>query len=832
MTRSAPRSPLGGLRFRHSWREYQTRVLAALDRHLEDNRLHLVAPPGSGKTVVGLEVIRRRAVNAVVLTPTITVREQWLQRLAEDFASAVPVAVSRDPGRPAELTVCTYQALHQRWKAAPDLDVVLARAGVRTLVADEAHHLRRAWWRSLEALQSGLQAKGELTVVALTATPPYDAPAVEWNRYRRFCGPVDEEIAVPELVAAADLCPHQDLVYLVEPDAAEAARLRRFQEGADALVRDLAFDLELARALADDPRVRAPAQSIEGLLESSDAFLAATVFLASLRWEAARPLILELGLDGVPLPRLDRTWAEALLQAVIVGALKVEPAISDRWRRRLSELGALEHGQVRLGTSPRELRRLRSSPAKVNGVCRIVELESRLDPLELRLVVLTDHVRSAALGAAGGARLGAVPVFEAIRRRRLAGVRPGVLTGRLVVLPGEAAEAFDRVAARCGAGGGSTWVPLAHDPCFVRLDRGADHTTTRVVTELFAAGQVNVLVGTAALLGEGWDAPALSTLVLATAIGTHVMSNQMRGRAIRVQPGRPGKAANIWHLACCEPASAPRPAGDESRNDLALLGQRFRAFVGPAADRDALESGIGRLGVAADRSLSRAELERVNRDMCAAAEGREALAGRWARCLDRGPGRSGELRPEVLLPPGAWAPALAVRATGDGRGIVGRLCEWLARRRLLRIGRAVVEVLEEQGALTSGGRPVVELDRARGSLSLGLQGASYADRSRFVALVGEVFDCLASPRYLLRRRDRYWAVPIVLGLNRRLAERFARAWRRHVGRARLVYTRSSDGRRHLLRAKQASLLRADPLRVATRMRWTAGAPSQERVPPT
>ena len=82
----------------------------------------------------------------------------------------------------------------------------------------------------------------------------------------------------------------------------------------------------------------------------------------------------------------------------------------------------------------------------------------------------------------------------------------------------------------------------------------------------------------------------------------------------------------------------------------------------------------------------------------------------------------------------------------------------------------------------------------------------------------------ASPRYLVLHRRRYWAVPAEFGVNRRRADRFARAWRRHVGRSRLIYTRSGDGRLHLLHAKQAALLRADPLRVTTRMRWAAGSP--------
>jgi superfamily II DNA or RNA helicase len=81
--------------FRKDWRAYQSRLLNSLDRYLDNKRLHLVAAPGSGKTVLGLEVIRRINQPTLVLAPTITIRDQWVDRLVELFlppASANPNA--------------------------------------------------------------------------------------------------------------------------------------------------------------------------------------------------------------------------------------------------------------------------------------------------------------------------------------------------------------------------------------------------------------------------------------------------------------------------------------------------------------------------------------------------------------------------------------------------------------------------------------------------------------------------------------------------------------------------------------------------------------------
>src|SRR5438045_8472003 len=89
------------MNFRKSWRVYQSRLLDRLDRFLANKRLHLVAAPGSGKTVLGLEVIRRISQPTLVLAPTITLRDQWLERVLElllasgrssqDWVSSYPV---------------------------------------------------------------------------------------------------------------------------------------------------------------------------------------------------------------------------------------------------------------------------------------------------------------------------------------------------------------------------------------------------------------------------------------------------------------------------------------------------------------------------------------------------------------------------------------------------------------------------------------------------------------------------------------------------------------------------------------------------------------------
>src|SRR5437773_6316823 len=121
-------------------------------------------------------------------------------------------------------------------KVLRQLPEILKFAAFRTLVVDEAHHLRSEWWKTLTFVADSLD---QPTIVALTATPPYDVSPFEWQRYEELCGAVDAEVSVPELVLSGDLCPHQDYVYFSVPSATEQKVLSEFRAAVDSFVQRL-----------------------------------------------------------------------------------------------------------------------------------------------------------------------------------------------------------------------------------------------------------------------------------------------------------------------------------------------------------------------------------------------------------------------------------------------------------------------------------------------------------------------------------------------------------------------------------------------------------------
>ena len=554
------------MRFSGRWRDYQQRVLAEFESLVADRRVHVVAAPGSGKTVLGLELVRRLAAPALILAPTRTIRDQWSARLVPLFLRQPPAEgeVSSTLDVPSQMTVATYQALHGIWT---EDDGVRFRALCErlnghasiTLVLDEAHHLRREWWSALEALIAALP---QVRVIALTATPPYDAPFVEWTRYEAMCGPIDLEIGVPELVRNGDLCPHQDHVLFSAPDADTLALLDRRRRAIAVVQAELREDAALSDFLEAHPWLTDPDGHAEQILDAPEVLSSILVHLAAAGRNLPRAPLALLGIRAGEVQAPSAFWLEVLLNAFLFRMPETFPIGGHRtkWlRAALHEHGLITGGQVRLDQTRADFALMAHSLAKLDSIVTIAEAEAASLGTDLRMVVLTDHVRAGELSSATRAdykpaKLGVVPIFERLRRAAIPGQRLAVLTGSLLMLPESAVAAFVQTAHESGiAGPRSLLKEIAGCPGYLKVEASGDsHRMVELFTTLFCGGELTLLVGTQSLLGEGWDAPAINSLVLASNSAAFMLSNQMRGRAIRVDPARPDKVANIWHLATIE----------------------------------------------------------------------------------------------------------------------------------------------------------------------------------------------------------------------------------------------------------------------------------------
>jgi superfamily II DNA or RNA helicase len=936
---------LGSLAFRGRWRRYQELALDAFERDRRGGRrrTHVVAPPGSGKTLLGVEIVRRLGVPALVLVPNSAVQAQWLAAVGR-FTDE-PVAA---PDPAAAIAVLTYQSLCQlddpavalgdlaerRWSAeraaateatpaeveaearawtgaasarrkrelariaasikreiaraehgrldlgdllsAPARERLetLRRGGVGTLVLDECHHLASLWGY---VVRTAVEELGDVHVVGLTATPPDELTREEAELYEALLGPVDFTVPTPAVVRERFLAPYQELAWLTEPLESERRWLAEH---------DLRFR-ELVTGLHDDEPgpLSFPAWVLTRLRERTWEGDDARVSWAS--FQRARPDLARAGArflasagltlpEGAPRGEGYRAqpnlgdWL-VLLEDYALRCLRADP--SPAAAARLDAIGAalrdlgfsLTRQGIRRGRSDVD-RLLTSSAAKSIALVRVLTCELDARGERLRALVLTDAERAAAVpdaGLVGVPRPEAGTAPEAVRALAedgvTAGLRALLVSGRGLRCAAADAEALvDALRRRAPSIEGWRAEPDADG--LVRLLAVGPEWRPRLwvalATEAFAAGDTRVLVGTRALLGEGWDAPCVNCLVDLSAATTSVSVTQMRGRSLRLDPADPEKIASNWDVVCVAPNVA-RGDADYDR----FVRKHLHLFA-PSEDGE-LEAGPSHvhpaLGPFAPPPAS--EFDEIDRTMAHRAAEHEAARARWRigepyvgeehETLVLRPRRPperpreapaepptyplGQGRPLALASAAALATPVVAAASGDpvvlaGLGLVPLAAAW-ALRRLTRVRReleepvpldlaayAVRDAYVELGELSADAAASLAIEpRSSGYLRVWLKRATADETARFTAALNDVVDPTGFPRYLVSRLvpgrryapallwraltrrppfDRRWdPVPDDLGRRRERAEAFARAWERWLGPSELRFTqRSEEGR--------------------------------------
>ncbi len=872
------------MHFTGVWRDYQQRVLDDLEAHLDDDRIHVVAAPGSGKTVLGLEIIRRLGRRTILLNPTLTIRNQWAARLVPLFMEEPPDTgfLTYNLEHPSALTSSTYQALHALWADEnPARFSELIRAcvanGPITIVLDEAHHLRREWWKALQAFVEALE---DVQIVALTATPPYGAPPAEWARYEAMCGPADFEIGIPELVRCGDLCPHQDHIIFSRPSDSALELLDRRREALSNILIELRADTDLLDALQSHPWVVSPDEYEEAVLEKPEVLSAMLVHLSMSNEKLPKAPLHILGAKARDIPPQTAQWAETLLNALLIDSKESFAYPKDKAKalyKRLQALGLVEGKRVRLGETQRIFRLMANDRSKLRAIADIAKQEAHSMGYDLRMVILTDHVRASDLPSSPGAefapaKIGVGPIFEQVRRGVSSTVIVGVLSGTLVIIPKTAVAALEALIDKTGIAPELVKLrKLKWCDTHLRVDASSAAKSHIVewITRLLCDGDITALVGTQALLGEGWDAPAINSLILASNSASYMLSNQMRGRAIRIDPQRRDKVSNIWHLATVEQIverdeGGPSGffnwgsivAGRRVGSDLALLSRRFSAFAGISrSDSDRIENGIERLDPFAFDTI-----EQANELTFAYAAKRDAIAARWQRSLGVTEKRSGRLTQRHTAKPnhsprsviwhhtvealaasglasGVMAAGWQVAQSGSpfgvaimGVGGIGALASLprtlkasylLARNGTLenslhQVGNVLLDSLQNARIITDQEYSEAEIhigSNIGGTRDISFAGLSTQSQNIALGAVQELLGPVRNPRYLLirrslilnMRRTDYHSVPTVIGQRKEWATYFAERWSKQVNPSRLVFTRNRDGRRTLLRARSRSL---------------------------
>lgn len=619
--------------FAGEWRRYQQQALDAFDADVArgDNRSYLVLPPGAGKTMIGLEAARRVGRRTLVLVPNTAVQAQWAAAWDTRFSPPDPSApgCGTDRALTAAMNVLTYQSLavidgetdatvrrailRTRDRQAllgllhPNGRALIERAaslGPWTLVLDECHHLLATWGALVGALLSVLGPRTAL--IGLTATPA--TALTEWQRalHDELFGTADFVVPTPALVKEGDLAPYQELVYLTGPTPEEQAWMAteraRFADLMLALVDQQVGSLSLAawlRTRIVDRSTRDGNQIAWSTFERAEPALAASGLRFA--FDGLIPLP-----DGARLREQHRVTPDAhdwvtVLTDFAVGHLQDSGDPRDAQaltaiKRVLPGLGyRLTSRGVRVATSPVD-RVCALSESKVAATTHILDAEDTALGARLRALVLCDFesmtgtlptsLKGAPVNDLSGSAQLVTAMLAASDTRRGTPLRPLLVTGQTFACP---AAIEDDLIAFCAARGALVRTEALQAHPGLRIVRGIGNFGPRawvtLATEYFMTGRARVLVGTRALLGEGWDCAAVNVTVDLTSATTPGAITQMRGRALRRDPADADKVADNWSVCCISP---DHPRGDA---DYLRLVRKHDAYFA-ASPQGLIESGV------------------------------------------------------------------------------------------------------------------------------------------------------------------------------------------------------------------------------------------------
>ncbi len=868
--------------FKGIFRKYQQRILNNADKYLLNGKINIVAAPGSGKTILGLELIKRLNAPTIILSPSTTIKYQWGDRFKDGFldeGEKIDDYFSYDLHEITLINSITYQALHSIMNKLPleedgevtdysDLDIfeLVRKYNVKTICLDEAHHLQNEWQKSLEKFME--QLGEDVKVVALTATPPYDANKAEWDRYEKVCGPIDEEIFVPELVKEGTLCPHQDYVYFNYPTKEETEVFTAYKAKVLNAIKEFK-KLDIVENIYATI-VDAYHNDKEYFYDNAEHFLLLLAIAESIGTTIEPKILKHLaGKKGLPVLTI------ASYERAIAFCLEDEKITTEREKERIIKLlktnSVYERNKVNFTLKESMKHKLISSIGKLNSIARITKSESNNMGDKLRLLILTDYIKKESIKDLFNdnisLQISVVSIFEVLVKTN-PNYRMGILSGNLIVLPIDCKDQFPGRRVKCDRIGDTNYAEFTFAASLHNKDK------VDLVAKLFEKGVINIIIGTKALLGEGWDSPCINTLILASFVGSFMLSNQMRGRAIRMDRKNPNKVANIWHLATIEPEYIFEYKHYESLKikketefsqiasyDYEVLQRRFDCFVGPNYETGEIESGIERLTTILP-PYNESGFDRINHLMLAQAARRDDTNNNWDTSLRKNFKVTEEISipREVVIPPFAYVNVIglviyglvdslahavfcyslsafltAVNGPKTGNFVLSLLfliasiivigfftfglvkliekaiIHSSPKKNMTFIANALLKTLQYSGFISDRARLDVVGDEVY--IRLQLKEASRYEQNLFNEAINEMFSPIDNPRYLLIlcKKGRYnyertYSCPSVLGKKKVMVDLFAENLVDKVGTFKVVYTRSDEGRALILKCRKRSIL--------------------------
>ena len=471
------------------------------------------------------------------------------------------------------------------------------------------------------------------------------------------------------------------------------------------------------------------------------------------------------------------------------------------------------------------------------------------------MVILTDFIRKEYLETDNieTNKMGVFPIFKSLLNKNPE-INLAVLTGSVFVIPSKLQKNIYNMCEENNIDKRKVKFKnliISDKYVQVAISDSVRNKVMNLISKLFAEGKIQIIIGTKSLLGEGWDEPSINSLILASFVGSYMLSNQMRGRAIRVNENL-RKTANVWHLVCVT-------EDDEKENkiknaDYEMLKRRFEAFSGIGYESNLIENGLERLNV--NPPFTKERVEELNKNAKNYSVKREEMYDRWKNCIQNMDVKNAKMIDEIEVPKEdkmkkAWFidSKFVIISIIAIMVLLGLILGFLKLKILfvliemilgIYIATKVVKIKRlssSQGSLKELSKVVLDsLYRCKfiktgksrikvvvrtgekGKINCYLTGATMQENNLFIDSLKETLEKTVNQRYIIVRLNKklqeandYYNVPTVLSQNKEMAEVFYTYFKNRIGKCDLIYTKNAEGRRLLLKARASSLSLKDKI---------------------
>jgi hypothetical protein len=363
-----------------------------------------------------------------------------------------------------------------------------------------------------------------------------------------------------------------------------------------------------------------------------------------------------------------------------------------------------------------------------------------------------------------------------------------------------------------------------------------------------------------------------------------MLSNQMRGRAIRIYKKDKEKTSNIWHLVTLEPnyvleenafKRMQKKASEDVQNinsaDYATLSRRFECFVGPNYSTGEIESGIERITFI-EPPYTEKNIKEINDRMLLKSMDRKGLSFVWDDTVSK----NSKTVVENVVPPELKVPAFTfnnvlgsifslsisglcilgiIFLLGSGlRGIEFTIAgiailafvaiyglryfknfssfilnHTTPKQSFASLSRAVLRTFKDLEIIQDGARINIEEDE-KGGMCISIKNATLHEQNSFNTAIKELLSPMDNPRYIIVKKgilnkksydyNYSFACPTVFANNSKNVETFKRNLQHSIGDIDVKYVYSEEGRKLLVKCRKNSFITKNDKHINKRQRVT------------